>query len=245
MNWFEPRVLRSARPFVPSGGERRDEIGKTGDDQAMVQMMCDLVLGEIQAEISRVEKEMERRRQDERRLTNQPDYSWLMDWRLRAKRPLSFRESSEVELLCSKVRAEEWRRLLKEWHTKVRFAESRDEVLDTFRALVDEMAMERMRKKCVVQSVDEQQQFGENTAAKKTAGQTDERGQTAEAASEHGTHSDGTFGIRSVPPRRRGRLTDKKGIARRLTAMKRAMEGAQDRLFSARGRGEVFYVRFY
>ncbi|KAL3080829.1 hypothetical protein niasHS_014934 [Heterodera schachtii] len=168
MNWFEPRVLRSARPFVPSGGERRDEVGKTGDDQAMVQMMCDLVLGEIQAEISRVEKEMERRRQDERRLTNQPDYSWLMDWRLRAKRPLSFRESSEVELLCSKVRAEEWRRLLKEWHTKVRFAESRDEVLDTFRALVDEIATERMRRKCVVQSVDEQQQLEENNAAKDT-----------------------------------------------------------------------------
>uniref|UniRef100_A0A183BY17 Uncharacterized protein n=1 Tax=Globodera pallida TaxID=36090 RepID=A0A183BY17_GLOPA len=185
MAWFESRLLRSARPFVPGGGGPcRDGVGGSAvDDQAMVQMMCDLVLGEIQAEISKAEKETERRRQEELRLTNRPDYSWLVDWRLRAKRPLGFRESSEVELLCAKVRPEEWRRLLKEWRTRVRFVESRDEVLDTFRTVVDELATERMRRECLVESVDEH--LEENQSKLPTMAQTKQKQRPKSARTRH------------------------------------------------------------
>lgn len=66
MEWLESRLLRSARPFVPSGipfgisrSPSEQQVGNesTEDDQAMLQMMCDLVLGEIQGEINRVERE--------------------------------------------------------------------------------------------------------------------------------------------------------------------------------------------
>uniref|UniRef100_A0A914H2X1 Uncharacterized protein n=1 Tax=Globodera rostochiensis TaxID=31243 RepID=A0A914H2X1_GLORO len=154
MAWFESRLLRSARPFVPGGG------GPCRDG-----MMCDLVLGEIQAEISKAEKETERRRQEELRLTNRPDYSWLVDWRLRAKRPLGFRESSE------------------EWRTRVRFVESRDEVLDTFRTVVDELATERMRRECLVMSVDEQ--LEENQMKLPTMAQTKQKQRPKSARTGH------------------------------------------------------------
>jgi len=49
----EPRFLRSARPFVPMAVHPTS----SEDDNAMLQMMCDLMLDEIQTQIDRVQKE--------------------------------------------------------------------------------------------------------------------------------------------------------------------------------------------
>lgn len=60
MEWLGSHLLRSARPFVPNiavGNSPLNGSASTEDDQAMMQMMCDLVLGELQVEINRVEKE--------------------------------------------------------------------------------------------------------------------------------------------------------------------------------------------
>lgn len=74
-NWRPGRLLRSARPFVPSGirsayaldaandtaGNQQQQAHEAanadGDDQAMQQTMCDLVLGEIQTQMDRVHQE--------------------------------------------------------------------------------------------------------------------------------------------------------------------------------------------
>uniref|UniRef100_A0A915MBR1 Uncharacterized protein n=1 Tax=Meloidogyne javanica TaxID=6303 RepID=A0A915MBR1_MELJA len=147
----EPRFLRSARPFVPMAVHPTS----SEDDNAMLQMMCDLMLDEIQTQIDRVQKEAEQRRQEELRLTKMPDYTWLIDWRLRAKRPLGYRESTEVEHLAAKIRPGEWRQFLKEWRRRVRYVDSRDEILNVFRQTVEWVISERMENECRIECVNE------------------------------------------------------------------------------------------
>uniref|UniRef100_A0A915DK17 Uncharacterized protein n=1 Tax=Ditylenchus dipsaci TaxID=166011 RepID=A0A915DK17_9BILA len=87
-------------------------------------MMCDLVLGDIQAEISRIEQEREKttgllkRSQNSRLLL-------AHGLAIKSKKILTVREGTEVELLCAKVRPKEWNRLIREWRTRVKFIESR------------------------------------------------------------------------------------------------------------------------
>ncbi|CAK5078862.1 unnamed protein product [Meloidogyne enterolobii] len=130
----EPRLLRSARPFVPMAVHPTS----SEDDNAMLQMMCDLMLDEIQTQIDRVQKEAEQRRQEELRLTKMPDYTWLIDWRLRAKRPLGYRE----------------------WRRRVRYVDSRDEILNVFRQTVEWVISERMENECRIECVNEHEIHG-------------------------------------------------------------------------------------
>ena len=87
--------LRSARSYVPSDGG----VGDASN------MMTDLVLSDIQKAISDFEKKkvrlilflflnlnfQEEERQQALKELRQPDYSWLMDWKLKAKKHLSFK----------------------------------------------------------------------------------------------------------------------------------------------------------
>uniref|UniRef100_A0A1I8C2B7 Transposase n=1 Tax=Meloidogyne hapla TaxID=6305 RepID=A0A1I8C2B7_MELHA len=62
-----------------------------------------------------------------------PDYTWLIDWRLRAKRPLGYRE----------------------WRRRVRYVDSRDEILNVFRQTVEWIISERMENECRIECVNE------------------------------------------------------------------------------------------
>ncbi|KAF7629909.1 hypothetical protein Mgra_00009098 [Meloidogyne graminicola] len=149
----ERRSLHSARPFVSTAIHPTNNE----DDNAMQQMMCDLILDEIQTQIDRVQKETEQRRQEELRLTKMPDYSWLIDWKLRTKRPLGFRESTEIEYLTTKIRPGEWRGLLEEWRSRVRYAENREEILNIFKQTIEWIINKRMENECKIECINEQE----------------------------------------------------------------------------------------
>ncbi|CAD5226703.1 unnamed protein product [Bursaphelenchus xylophilus] len=123
---------RSARPYVPSS--------LCGDVESM---MIDMVLTEIQNQIGRIEDEQEQKRQESLRETQSPDYSWLMDWKLKNKKVLNFRECSAVELLCQKIKPNEWSLLIRTFRSKVRYVDSRDGVIEVFRGTVDEVRQQR------------------------------------------------------------------------------------------------------
>ncbi|KAI6175486.1 hypothetical protein M3Y97_00694200 [Aphelenchoides bicaudatus] len=135
---------RSARPYIPSD--------VNGNVEAM---MIDMMINEIQTHISRVEDEHEKRRQEIMKMTRTPDYSWLMDWKLKTKKSLSFRECSAIETMCHKVRPSEWSILIREWRSRVRYVESRDDVLGVFRQIVDSLITERCVSRQSVRFVDE------------------------------------------------------------------------------------------
>lgn len=101
MSWFRSNLvsmgpLRSARSYVP---------GDSGVGDAN-NMMTDLVLSDIQKAILEFEKKkvtnyfifilmnfdfQEDERQQALKELRQPDYSWLMDWKLKARKNLSFK----------------------------------------------------------------------------------------------------------------------------------------------------------
>ncbi|KAI6239689.1 hypothetical protein M3Y99_00561600 [Aphelenchoides fujianensis] len=130
------------RPYVPS-----DTSGN------LENMMVDMLLNEIQTHISRIEDEQEKRRQESLKANRQPDYGWLMDWKLKTKKNLS--KCSAVELMCQKIRPAEWGALIREWRQRVQFVESRDEVVNCFRAVVDDLVNERCASRNSVRFVDE------------------------------------------------------------------------------------------
>ncbi|KAI6224671.1 hypothetical protein M3Y95_00777300 [Aphelenchoides besseyi] len=135
---------RSARPYIPS-----DMSGN------LESMMVDMLLNEIQTHISRLEDEQEKQRQESLKETRQPDYGWLMDWKLKTKKTLSFRECSAIEMICQKIRPNEWGALIREFRQRVQFIRNRDDVVNTFRAVVDEILNERCASQNSVRLVDE------------------------------------------------------------------------------------------
>jgi len=62
-----------------------------------------------------------------------------MDYRLRSGKTLGYKDSLDIELLCNRVRSNEWPNLLKEWRTRVQFVDSRDHVVEAFRFAVIEV----------------------------------------------------------------------------------------------------------
>ncbi|KAH7721936.1 Protein C46A5.8 [Aphelenchoides avenae] len=140
---------RSARSFVPRGwSESNAEVEA---------MMVDLIISEIQTEICRIEQESEQRRQQALRDTKTPDYSWLMDWKVKGKKTLNFRECSEVELLCQKIKPNEWSNLINEWRSRVRTATARDEVLALFRTAVYHTVQQRCEQQNSLQQINERE----------------------------------------------------------------------------------------
>lgn len=70
----------------------------------------------------------EKRRQEIMQTTRTPDYSWLMDWKLKSKKNLGFRvsvldkslnefmclkECAAIEMMCRKIRPNEWSSLIR------------------------------------------------------------------------------------------------------------------------------------
>jgi len=141
---FRP-VMNSARPYVPS------------DDGAEMELIkVDLILGEIDKEITRIEEEAEKKRQKMLRESHQPDYAWLLDYRLKPKKGISFRESSEAEFLCSKIKPDEWKRSINEWRIRIRFAQTREEVMTEFRNVIYDIVSDRYKRETSFQQINEQ-----------------------------------------------------------------------------------------
>ncbi|CAD5218795.1 unnamed protein product [Bursaphelenchus okinawaensis] len=140
---------RSARPYFPSS--------LCGDVESM---MIDMVLTEIQNQIERIEDEQERKRQEALKESQSPDYTWLMDWKLKNKKVLNFRECSAVELLCQKIQPAEWSLLIRTFRTKARYVDSRDGVIDIFRHSVEEIIGQRGGNTSVL-NVDEHDEIPE------------------------------------------------------------------------------------
>ncbi|KAE9556489.1 hypothetical protein FO519_000374 [Halicephalobus sp. NKZ332] len=141
MSWFQSNLvstgpLRSARSYVPSDGG-------IGDANSM---MTDLVLSDIQKAINEFEKKKEDERQRTLKELRQPDYSWLMDWKLKAKRTLSFKESSEIETLCSKLKPCEWKEVITAWRSKTVNSQSRDEIVEAFKESATEIINKRIER---------------------------------------------------------------------------------------------------
>ncbi|KAI6211952.1 hypothetical protein M3Y96_00488800 [Aphelenchoides besseyi] len=151
---------RSARPYIPS-----DMSGN------LESMMIDMLLNEIQTHISRLEDEQESLKE-----TRQPDYGWLMDWKLKTKKTLSFRECSAIEMICQKIRPNEWGALIREFRQRVQFIRNRDDVVNTFRAVVDEILNERCASQNSVRLVDELLNSPNSTIAELAREATDSSG---------------------------------------------------------------------
>uniref|UniRef100_A0A914E7M7 Uncharacterized protein n=1 Tax=Acrobeloides nanus TaxID=290746 RepID=A0A914E7M7_9BILA len=136
MYWFRSQdPPRSARSYVPTSTNHDSEV-----------LMTDLVLSEIQNEIIRFEETREKRRQEALREARTPDYSWLMDWKVKSKKFLNFKESAEIETLCNKIRPCEWKEVILNWRGRITTVEFRDEIINEFRAAVYEVVNSRCRR---------------------------------------------------------------------------------------------------
>jgi hypothetical protein len=78
-----------------------------------------------------------------------------MDYRLKPKRWMSCKESTEVEFMCAKLRPSEWKTLLGEWRIRVRFVTTRAEVLGELRTVVNDILMERYHRQTSLEKIDE------------------------------------------------------------------------------------------
>ncbi|KAI1733013.1 RD3 protein [Ditylenchus destructor] len=155
MAWFN-RQNSGTLGFVTrphSARQHNPDTDTSGDVEAM---MVDLILGDIQTEISRIEQDNEKKRQECLKEAKTPDYGWLMDWRLKSKKILDVREMTDIELLCAKVKPNEWNRLIRDWRGQVKFVESREEVIDLFRNIVNEIVHHRCHRQTSLQFIDEE-----------------------------------------------------------------------------------------
>jgi uracil DNA glycosylase len=58
-------------------------------------------------------------------------------------------------MLCRKIRPNEWSDLIREWRSRIRYVESRDDVVGMFRQVVEEMINKRSHSRNSVRLVDE------------------------------------------------------------------------------------------
>uniref|UniRef100_A0AC34F0D4 Uncharacterized protein n=1 Tax=Panagrolaimus sp. ES5 TaxID=591445 RepID=A0AC34F0D4_9BILA len=141
MSWFQSNLvasgpLRSARSYFPSDDGASD--GNT--------MMTDLVMSDIQKAIEDFENKKEEERKKELQQSRQPDYSWLMDWKLKAKKHLSFKESSEIESLCQKLKPYEWKEVITTWRDRLPECKNRDEIITSYRDIASEIINVRIER---------------------------------------------------------------------------------------------------
>uniref|UniRef100_A0A7E4W383 CPG4 domain-containing protein n=1 Tax=Panagrellus redivivus TaxID=6233 RepID=A0A7E4W383_PANRE len=132
MSWFKSNLefsagpLRSARSYYP---------GDDGVDSG-TRMMIDLALSDVQKAITDFEKRKEEERQNELKKTSQPDYSWLMDWKHKVKKTLSFKECSDIETQCQKLKPCEWKDCINAWRERLPTCSTRDEIVESFMDIV-------------------------------------------------------------------------------------------------------------
>uniref|UniRef100_A0A914YXL0 Uncharacterized protein n=1 Tax=Panagrolaimus superbus TaxID=310955 RepID=A0A914YXL0_9BILA len=69
-----------------------------------------------------------------------------MDWKLKAKKHLSFKESSEIESLCQKLKPYEWKEVITTWRDRLAECKNRDEIITSYRDIASEIINARIER---------------------------------------------------------------------------------------------------
>ena len=129
----------------PRGLESVFRAGATNDENND-QVMCDLVLSEIEEEVGKIEAQEELRKSQISLQNHLPDYSWLaVNGSPNRRRVLTQQERTKIESAAELLWSDEWNQALLNWRGRLKPANGRTGVIDAWSLAVHEIVAARPR----------------------------------------------------------------------------------------------------